>query len=64
MFVNVSKPIVPDFDILDEVEEFPGLATDVSAASLRLGLLRRTRFLHLPYMRPMRMNIAKPNQIY
>jgi hypothetical protein len=48
MFVKVSKSIVPDFDILDDVEEFPGLATDVSAASLPLGLLRRTRFLHRP----------------
>jgi hypothetical protein len=48
MFVNVSKSIVPDFDTSDDVEQFPGFAMDVSAESLPLVLLRRTRFLHRP----------------
>jgi hypothetical protein len=31
-FVIVSKAIVPDFDTLDDVEQFPGFASEVSLA--------------------------------
>jgi hypothetical protein len=33
-FVTVSKAIVPDFDTLYDVEQFPGFASDVSDARI------------------------------
>jgi hypothetical protein len=33
-FVIVSTAIVPDFDTLDNVDQFPGFASDVSDASI------------------------------